>query len=143
MLLPQGAGDLGARMRGVFGRLLGAGARAVLLIGSDLPLIDAAALDQARRRLLDDTGVVVLGPAVDGGYYLIGASRLPAALFEGIDWGTGGVLAATLARAEREGIRVALVSAAADVDTPDDLRRLLEAPRGRAVRTRAWAVRSL
>ena len=83
-LLPQGDGDLGARMSRAFERLFAGGASPIVLVGSDLPLIDAAAVGDAFARLRADPGAVVLGPAADGGYYLVGATRLHPALFDGI-----------------------------------------------------------
>lgn len=142
-LRAQGDGGLGARMHRVLAGLLGAGARTVVLVGSDLPLIDPQAVLDAQAHLLVDPGSVVLGPAADGGYYLFGAARIHDGLFEEMAWGTPGVLAATLARAEAAGIRVHLVAAAADVDTPDDLRHVAAAGHPRAPRTRDWVARWL
>src|SRR4029077_14050553 len=69
---------------------------------------------------------VALGPAEDGGYYLIAVrpGALSRRLFEGIAWSTERVLAQTLERCRELGLRVAMLPMAADVDTPDDLRRL-------------------
>src|SRR5437763_1805775 len=64
---------------------------------------------------------VVLGPAVDGGYYLIGLRRAAPQLFAGVDWGTGRVLAQARAAAGRAGLSVALLPTLADVDVPGDL----------------------
>jgi glycosyltransferase A (GT-A) superfamily protein (DUF2064 family) len=68
----------------------------------------------------------VLGPAEDGGYYLIAlrAGAVSPRLFEGIAWSTGRVFAETLARCRELGLAVELLPAATDVDTPEDLRRL-------------------
>jgi glycosyltransferase A (GT-A) superfamily protein (DUF2064 family) len=67
---------------------------------------------------------VVLGPCDDGGYYLVGVRAPRPALFDGIPWSTGGVLAATLERARGLGLRVSVLPAWFDVDTEGDLRRL-------------------
>ena len=69
---------------------------------------------------------VVLGPSDDGGYYLIGLRKLHRSLFEEIDWSTERVLAQTIDRARRLGLRVHLLPAWYDVDTADDLRRLTQ-----------------
>ena len=131
-VIPQPPGTLGERMAGVMRVLFGRGARAVALVGSDLPDLDARAVAEAFAVLDRDPDAVVLGPSADGGYYLLAATRLPP-LFDGIEWGTDRVLAATLARASECGLAVRLLHVAADVDTPADLRRV------RAHRTRSWA----
>lgn len=135
LLLAQPAGELGDRMRLPFDRLLARGAASVVLIGSDLPGIESAVLSEAFRILRDRPNVVVLGPALDGGYYLIGATRTPAPVFTEIRWGTADVLAQTEQRASAAGLEVVRVAPAADVDTVDDLRTLIrsDAP---AARTR-------
>jgi glycosyltransferase A (GT-A) superfamily protein (DUF2064 family) len=74
----------------------------------------------------------VLGPATDGGYYLLAATRVPD-VFDGIDWGSSRVLEQTLAAADRAGMRVHLLEPLTDVDTPGDLREVT------ARRTRQWA----
>jgi len=66
----------------------------------------------------------VLGPAEDGGYVLIGARRVTPALFEGIEWGTGGVYAATARRLEAAAYRWRALRPSWDVDRPQDLERL-------------------
>jgi glycosyltransferase A (GT-A) superfamily protein (DUF2064 family) len=63
----------------------------------------------------------VIGPATDGGYYLIGLSRLEPALFDAITWGTDQVLAQTLAAAQAQGLTVELLTPLTDVDRPADL----------------------
>ena len=122
--VPQVEGDLGRRMRAAFTHLLEApNCDAALLVGSDIPLLSADHFDEARETL-STAGGVVLGPADDGGYYLIGMRRVYAELFEGIAWGTTSVLTDTLRVADRAGIEARLIRAAYDVDTIEDLQRL-------------------
>lgn len=141
-LLPQGVGvvaqaegTLGERMQEAFASLLNAGARAVALIGSDLPEIRPAMVTSAFDVLEREPGALVLGPADDGGYYLIASTRVPM-VFEGIVWGTGNVLAQTMAAAIASGQAVVNIDALGDVDTPDDLQRVIR-ERGNS-RTAAW-----
>lgn len=97
----------------------------VAAVGSDHPDLPLSRLHEAFVRLV--AGVdVVLGPAEDGGYYLIALSQqgLRGEMFSGIPWSTEGVLEATLDRCRRLGLSVSLLPRAADVDTPADLERL-------------------
>jgi rSAM/selenodomain-associated transferase 1 len=103
-------------------------APAVAALGSDHPTLPLAVVHEAFERLErpENGADVVLGPAEDGGYYLIGlrAAAVVPRLFEEIAWSTDQVFPETLARCEELGLRVELLPEAADVDTPDDLRRL-------------------
>jgi rSAM/selenodomain-associated transferase 1 len=117
----QPDGDLGDRMRGTMARLLDAGARAVVLVGSDLPAITHEPVRAAFDLLEQDRDLLVLGPALDGGYYLVAATRVPR-VFEKIIWGSPDVLEQTCSAAARAGMRVHFVGTVADVDTLDDLR---------------------
>jgi rSAM/selenodomain-associated transferase 1 len=124
--LRQEGSDLGARL---YGALAGAAAEAgaVAALGSDHPTLDLDLVHHAFERV--EAGVpVVLGPAEDGGYYLIAlqAEAVVPRLFEDIAWSTGSVLGQTLDRCRELGLTPELLPAAADVDTPDDLRRLAE-----------------
>jgi glycosyltransferase A (GT-A) superfamily protein (DUF2064 family) len=96
---------------------------AAILVGSDIALLTGDHLHEACETLAT-TGGVVLGPADDGGYYLIGMRRVYAELFEGVSWGTSSVLTDTLRVADRAGIEARLIRAAYDVDTIEDLQRL-------------------
>jgi rSAM/selenodomain-associated transferase 1 len=120
----QGEGDLGQRMRLALEELLGPrGYGAAMLVGVDIPFLGAQHLLHARD-LLQARGGVVLGPADDGGYYLIGMTKVYDRLFEQIEWGSGRVLSDTLRAAERLSIDTRLIGGTYDVDTMDDLRRL-------------------
>lgn len=116
--LPQVPGDLGARMCAAFRRAFASGASHAALIGSDCPDIDAADLDAAWSALRDHD--VVLGPAADGGYWLIAMSQPQPALFESMTWSTSAVLRETLARASRLGLRCCLLRELTDIDTEKD-----------------------
>jgi hypothetical protein len=85
--------------------------------------VPAANLARAARSLRAGKDLV-LGPAADGGYYLIGLGRPLPSLFAEIPWGTGDVLAATRTRARALGLRTHLLPPSFDVDEVDDLRRL-------------------
>jgi rSAM/selenodomain-associated transferase 2/rSAM/selenodomain-associated transferase 1 len=137
-VLAQHAGDLGDRMQGAFADLFRLGAEAAMLIGSDLPDLPARLLLAAREALEQGGDRVVLGPAADGGYYLIGLKALHAELFMGIDWGTGEVLQQTVERAHQCGLSVHLIEPWADVDDGHDLARLCASPPAEASLTRAW-----
>ncbi len=144
--VPQGEGDLGERMRSAFADLLESRRyAAAILVGSDIPLLSAAHITAARETLASVSGVV-LGPADDGGYYLIGATRVHAPLFREIAWGSETVLTDTLRAAERAGIEARLIASAYDVDTIDDLQRVqreLEGlPPDTAPALRAWLTAS-
>jgi rSAM/selenodomain-associated transferase 1 len=137
-VIPQPVGSLGERMRGTMQILFDAGARRVALVGSDLPAITGAGIRQAFAALDGDASAVVLGPADDGGYYLVAAARVPP-IFDGIEWGSASVLEDTRVLAARAGIRVQEIGRLRDVDTPADLRAMLEkAPRSR---TATWVRR--
>jgi uncharacterized protein len=124
VFLAQRGATLGDRMYGGMCDLLGFGFEAVVMIGSDLPTLPcvhvSAALDILARR----PDVLVLGPAEDGGYYLIGATRSHPQLFEPIPWGTSQVLEHTCKAAAALGITVEKISQWYDVDSLSDLRRL-------------------
>jgi len=94
------------------------GVNRVVIIGSDCPALTAEDLEQAWRAL--DTRDVVLGPATDGGYWLIGLREPQSALFERIAWSTSTVLAETIDRAHRTGLRVGQLRQLTDVDTEAD-----------------------
>ncbi len=100
----QQGSDLGQRLETTLDRLRAEGAARCLAMGSDLPHLPVAALERAIQRLAAHD--LVLGPARDGGYYLIGLGR-PAAVFTGIAWSTAAVYRQTLARARACGLRIA------------------------------------
>jgi uncharacterized protein len=120
-LIPQAEGDLGTRMTTAFAEAFGRGARRVALIGTDVPWLTRGTVVEALRQL--DAHDVVLGPAEDGGYYMIALDRPRPALFEQVAWSTPTVLADTLARAATLGLRVRRLASMPDVDTLDDVRR--------------------
>jgi len=113
--------DLGARLRHAFARAFASGARTVIAIGADCPELDAADLQDAAAALRRCD--VVIGPARDGGYTLIGLRAPAPALFRGIPWSTGGVLTATLRRARAAKLRVRRLRELEDVDDAASWRR--------------------
>jgi rSAM/selenodomain-associated transferase 2/rSAM/selenodomain-associated transferase 1 len=115
----QGDGDLGARMLRATNQAFEAGTESVIIIGADCPELDAALLERAFDLLR--THPVVFGPAKDGGYYLVGLGRSLPALFQGIAWSTGSVLADSVARCRQLGIEPCLLPRLSDVDEPSDL----------------------
>ena len=141
LLLPQSGADLGARMAHVFSTLFGQGAGPIVLVGADAPTLPTHLVTRALVTLEHGGGDVVLVPAEDGGYCLIGLAAPQAALFIDMPWSTPTVLARTLDRAAAEGLRAVLLESWWDVDTPDDLRRLAAAaPDSAARHTRAYLI---
>jgi rSAM/selenodomain-associated transferase 2/rSAM/selenodomain-associated transferase 1 len=121
---PQGPGDLGRRMARAFEEAFRDSKKAAVIVGSDIPGISADIIQQAFEGLQKND--LVLGPARDGGYYLIGMKNtIPAEtyarLFEGINWGTGEVLSQTFQTARESGLSFILLESLADVDRPADL----------------------
>lgn len=123
-LLTQCGADLGARMSSAMTAALETADRAVL-IGTDCPGLDAAYLEGALAAL--DTAPIVIGPAVDGGYVLLGARRDAASAFDQIftamPWGSDRVARLTRARLREAGMDWAELATLADIDRPEDLTR--------------------
>jgi rSAM/selenodomain-associated transferase 1 len=117
--LPQAEGDLGERLAAAFEEAFADGHARVLVIGSDLPGLSPEVLGEAFALLERERAVI--GPALDGGYYLLGLREPPPAIFHEVPWSTGEVAAVTVARLRSEGIEPALLAPLADVDTVDDL----------------------
>lgn len=115
----QPAGDLGERMSTAFAAAFATGAGRVAIIGTDCPGLRASHLTQAFAAL--ETADVVLGPATDGGYYLLALRQPQPALFANKTWSTASVLIDTLADARTLGLRVALLPELRDVDNAEDL----------------------
>jgi uncharacterized protein len=124
-LLAQAAGDLGDRLAACVADVLAAGADRVAIVGADTPHVPQASYRRAFA-LLDEADVV-LGPALDGGYYLVAAKAPAPELFVGVPMGTEVVLAETLARAARGGLVVALLPPLRDLDRVEDLAAALGA----------------
>ncbi|MBT9311126.1 TIGR04282 family arsenosugar biosynthesis glycosyltransferase [Leptothoe kymatousa TAU-MAC 1615] len=117
--LPQFAGDLGNRLHQAFVDNFGLEMEAVVAIGADCPQLKNSHFKQAFRLL--KTHDVVLGPAADGGYYMIGLNHPQPQLFENISWGTSEVFAQTVAIAKTLNLSVATLEQLRDVDRPEDL----------------------
>ena len=121
--IPQGVGDLGKRLAGISSIVFSHGYRKVIMLASDTPHLPLDYIRMAFRQL-DDTDVI-LGPCDDGGYYLIGL-RFPApVVFEGIPWSTSRVLDLTIERAREAGMTCELVPSCYDIDTWQDVERLM------------------
>src|SRR5207253_9973281 len=118
-LLPQEGDDLGTRMSGAMQKAFGLGHRTVILTGTDVPTFTRSHLTQAVDHLI--THDVVLGPTLDGGYYLIGLRAPVPELFQGIAWSTVGVLEETRKTAAAKGLSVALLPPCRHLDTVEDL----------------------
>ncbi len=121
----QEGADLGEREQDAFTRVLGGesfGCDRAVLIGTDCPALDNEKIERAFALL--DGHDIVLGPAADGGYYLLGLSTPGPELFSGIGWGTSEVLEKTIEAAKKAQLDVAMLDELYDVDTFDDLRRL-------------------
>lgn len=132
----QGEGELGDRLHHSFANAFSQGLQHVLCIGSDCPTLTPEHIHMAYDHL--GSNDLVLGPAVDGGYYLIGMNRLIPELFEQIDWGTDKVLAQTLEHARSLGLRVHLLELLPDVDQPDDLAQWNMHPTDHLQTLRPW-----
>ena len=120
----QGEGDLGERMRHAFEAALSRAER-VILVGGDIPALSSQYLRDAERALGSNHDVVI-GPAEDGGYVLIGLARSDAELFRGIPWGGPEVLKETRLRIAALAWRGLELPALWDADRPEDLERLPE-----------------
>jgi len=123
-LLRQRGNSLGTRMHTLFRDLFDLRYESVILVGSDIPGITLAAIEQAFRLLETGACDVALGPSDDGGYYLAGLKEPRGALFQHITWSTADVLEQTLERAADVGLRVSMVQSTYDVDVGTDLERL-------------------
>lgn len=116
---PQGEGDLGMRMVRSLSEAFENGAEKSIIIGTDCPSIDLEILTLAFEYLTNKD--LVLGPAIDGGYYLIGSCRSIPELFVDVDWGTDKVLRQTVNIAEKLNLAVGYLPTLADIDRPEDL----------------------
>jgi len=121
---PQGIGHLGLRMKRAFENAFGSGTDAAVLIGTDIPDITDTVIQKAFDTLEQKN--MAIGPAKDGGYYLIGlqSASLSSAmdnLFSGITWGRRDVLDKTLDIAKHLGLTFSLLDELEDVDQPEDL----------------------
>ena len=117
----QAVGDLGRKMQQGLASVLDGGASQALLIGSDCPVMTTEYIRQASTAL--QSSDLVLGPAEDGGYVLIGCKRAHSELFANITWGSDTVLAETLERAEQLMLTVTVLEMLWDVDRPEDWAR--------------------
>jgi len=125
---PQGAGDLGERMARAFRGAFECDAARVVLVGTDCPGLTEGLLGDAFESLRHTD--LVLGPARDGGYYLIGLRKTTPGLFTGVPWGTEKVLERTKEIADGLGLSVRLLDLLDDVDRPEDLAIWREASKG-------------
>jgi rSAM/selenodomain-associated transferase 1 len=118
--IAQEGADLGARMSSAFDEAFRRGADRVAIVGTDVHGLTRHDAGIALAALQDHD--LVLGPARDGGYYLIGLGHRRPALFEGVAWGTGSVFAATMERAAALGLSVRVLEERRDIDTLEDVR---------------------
>jgi len=131
--MPQAGDDLGQRMGNAMSRMFDKGAKKVVLTGTDIPDISARHI-LAALKLLDQNDVVI-GPSIDGGYWLIGFHRdgFCSDLFRGVNWGTDSVFSTTIEKCKKAGLSTGILPALQDIDTLEDLQcfnNILPVPRG-------------
>jgi len=122
-LAPQGDGDLGSRLERASTRAFANGAQRIVIIGSDCPVVSPTDIEAAWSALR--THDVVLGPATDGGYWLVGLRAAQPTLFADISWSTRAVLRETLDRARAASLTTHLLRELSDVDTLSDWQQFL------------------
>ena len=115
----QGEGDLGARMERSLINAFNQKAEKVIIIGTDCPDLNSQILTTAFEQL--EVFNLVLGPALDGGYYLMGLQQPIAELFMNISWGTDQVFAKTVEIAQKLNLSIGYLQPLADIDRPEDL----------------------
>ncbi len=120
----QSSGDLGERMHGAFQKAFAAGNERVVMIGSDCPYVTRQDVASAWKHL--ETHDIVLGPAMDGGYWLIGLRQPQPALFENMAWSTENVLETTLSRIRVMNLSYHCLRCLNDIDTENDWNCYLE-----------------
>ncbi len=123
-LLTQAGEDLGTRMRHACETVFAMGYQKAVLVGSDLPAIPGSVYADAFLRL--EGHDLVLGPARDGGYYLIGLRPPVPDLFTGVPWSTERVFDVTMKLAQNLGLNTAVLPLGSDLDTIDDLTALID-----------------
>ena len=116
---PQPEGNLGDRMAQAFQTAFESGVKAAIIIGTDCPELTDALLAEAFQSLQQTD--LVLGPATDGGYYLIGLRRVVPELFQTIAWSTDRVFQQTVDIASNLNLSLTTLPMLTDVDRPDDL----------------------
>jgi rSAM/selenodomain-associated transferase 1 len=123
----QSAGDLGEKMSDAFARSFADGAQRVIIVGSDIPTLPESVLNAAVDGLRE--AELVIGPTLDGGYYLVGltAQAWPRArsLFTGMEWSTPTVFRATVDKAAQDGLDLRVLPGWYDVDTINDVKQAL------------------
>lgn len=124
--LPQCEGDLGARLEGAFRTHFDRGETPVVAIGADAPDVTASSITAATNAL--EQADVAIGPALDGGYYLLALKRRCPGLFQGIPWGTADVFQLTLAACKRRHYTVVELEPLRDLDNADDWLALRRGP---------------
>ncbi len=122
-LIDQMGDDLGGRMEHALAEMFRIGYQRSVIVGTDLPALPASVYDDAFGLLAQHD--LVLGPSLDGGYYLIGLSRTAPEIFRQIPWSTPDVLTLTQTKAHALGLKVALLEPQRDVDTVDDVLALI------------------
>lgn len=138
----QGIGDLGARLARCFQRAFAIGYGKVIAIGADSPTLPVERITDAVREL--DRADLVIGPADDGGYYLIGLSHWAPDVFQAIPWSTRDVVSRTIACARKRRMSWSVIATLHDVDGPSDLTVLIsEIRRGLSVPHTERALRRL
>jgi hypothetical protein len=138
---PQTGDDLGDRMEKAFARVFSEDVEVALLIGSDIPGLTAKIIDEAFTALLSDD--VVIGPAVDGGYYLIGFRKksFEPGIFHDMAWSTRTVFRETMDKLYDASLKIHVLPELTDVDTMDNLKTLLsqvKGPTSESSRTRSF-----
>jgi len=127
----QPTGGLGRRLTEGFRRGFLTG-ELVCAVGTDAPGVDRHRVEEAFETVASVSGpAVALGPAMDGGYYLVALNRPAPAIFEGIPWSTSGVLEKSMERARAQGFHTSLLPMLADVDRPEDVPEDLRPPSSR------------
>jgi rSAM/selenodomain-associated transferase 1 len=124
LMILQRGDDLGERLINCFSDLFALGFEAIVVIGADSPTLPGEYLFDAFESFETDDDVVI-GPARDGGYYLVGMRKLHRRIFEDIPWGSAGALEATIARAREAELDLVLLPEWHDVDTVEDFEQLI------------------